>query len=105
MDTLLTWGALLLGLAVIFGIVCVVLAWYRLLIRWMSRQAGRGFAEGWFMVVDEREGRTLKRELYPGQRLKVVPAPAPVLPKPSPAGEQRLEDNRDAGHAWLGNIK
>jgi hypothetical protein len=71
------------GLAVLAALVLAVIAWMVWLARWRWRQKGVGFAEGWFMVVDEREGRTLKGELYPGQRRQTAPD-AQSTPAPTP---------------------
>jgi len=73
--------------------------------RWVWRQRGRGFAEGWFQVVDEREGRPLSRELYPGQRLKAIPE-LPNTPAPARVMDDKtVERIQDAGHLWLGRTK
>ena len=80
MDMVDTFGPLL-ALAVVAGVILAVIAWQVWLARWRWRQKGIGFAEGWFMVVDQREGRDLRRELYPGQRRTAAPQPptAPTL--------------------------
>ena len=100
-----TWWSIPLAILLLAGIVLAVIGWQVWLARWRWRQKGIGFAEGWFMVVDEREGRSLRRELYPGQRRQVAPEPR-TTPAPTRA---RPEDTTgkpaDAGHAWLGNLK
>jgi hypothetical protein len=96
---------LVLALLVLLAVYVAGWAWVVFVTRYWWRQRGKGFAEGWFMVVDEREGRTLRRELYPGQRRQVVPepptTPAPTLARP----DETTGKPADAGHRWLGGTK
>jgi len=95
MDILDTLGPLL-GMAVLAALVVIPFAIYAAVMKWVWRQRGRGFAEGYFMVVDEREGRNLRRELYPGQRRTA----APELPTaPSPVGSVNIAPTDPDVHA------
>jgi hypothetical protein len=91
-----TWDVWVLGLVGILVFIGGPFLVWLALYRWMWKQRGRGFAEGYFMVVDEREGRNLRRELYPGQRRTA----APELPTaPSPVGSVNIAPTDPDVHA------
>jgi len=80
-------GFVALGVLLVF-----VLAVYTAVIRWLWRQRGRGFAEGWFKVVDardkERWGMDILPIAKPGAEKGAVgvppTAPGPESPPPAP---------------------
>ena len=78
------------GAMVFLGFVGVVLVVYAWGIRWLWRERGKGFAEGWFQVVDQRAGEQTADEAFnmgyeAGRRFGAKPVPAPAPGKPQSA--------------------
>lgn len=86
----------LLGFGVAVAMIAALVGAYLGLFRWMWKQRGRGFAEGWFEVA-ARQQRDSRRALAPpvpsvgpGER-RAGTAQVEVEPKPpGPASEKQL---------------
>ena len=92
----------LVGAMVFFGFVALVVIVYAWGIRWLWRERGKGFAEGWFQVVDQRDIHARTRGAAPAQapglgasttESRMIPPPAgtwaPEPTKRAPVGPPR----------------
>ncbi len=102
---LVQWLSPYLGVVFLICLVLVGTGLYAGVMRWIWRQRGKGFAEGWFEVVERRGQLPQRTASIPASAEMTVIKPMPTAARAVPMDEKTAARIQDAGHRWLGNTK
>jgi hypothetical protein len=93
---------LLMVYAVGFAVFLAAIGVWILAFRWMWKQRGIGFAQGWYEVVDRRAliEDAMSHRVTANSNPPVGTGHATAAR--APTAEKKSDQTRDAGHLWLG---